>query len=180
MQFFKFFSLLSIAVTSAIAAAPPMEKRYPIPVAAPQPQPAPVANLHVKRQENSTSQLADEIEAAVPKIKDLLANGNLNLGGIIGDIEHILNGSLVVNAVHVINAASELLDGDAPKVGNQLLTSKLLDVLGKQSTYDTLLPLLHNAKPLLSKEFITNTVHLVNNIAGIIEALAKILKDFGL
>ncbi|KAI5305126.1 hypothetical protein KEM56_005238 [Ascosphaera pollenicola] len=188
MHFFKVFSLFSIAVTSAVAAAP-MEKRYPIPVAAAQPQPAPAVNMPVRRNESSqANDLVQEIENAVPKVKEFLANNkldlsNLNLGGIgdlINEIKGAINGSFLSNAVTVINGGAELLGGDAPKIGNQLLTSKAVNALGQQSTYDTLLPLLKNAKPLLSKEFITNTVNLINTISAVTNSLGKILGDLGL
>lgn len=174
MRFFKVFTLFSAAVTTAVAAAP-MEKRYPIPVGAPLAQPAPAVNFAVKRQANQTTAVVNEIEAAVPKVKDFLAKSNIDLsnldlgglGGLLNDLKELLNSDFLKNAIQFINGGGELLSGDAPKIGNQLLTSKLVDTLGKQSTYDTLMPLLSNAKPLLSKEFITNTVNLINTVTGV-------------
>ncbi|KAI5296006.1 hypothetical protein KEM52_006095 [Ascosphaera acerosa] len=195
MRFLQVFSLLSIAVTSAVASAP-VEKRFPMPVAAPVAQPAPVLEFPVvKRQSNSTSSSTDstsdianseigkQIEAAVPKLKSLIASGgdisgllgNLDLGSIVGVIKNFLDGSFLSNALKVINGAAVLMGGDAPKIGNQLLTSKMVDVLGQDSTYNTLLPLLKNAKPLASKEFIDNTVGLINDITDIINSIGNIL-----
>ncbi|KAI5278477.1 hypothetical protein KEM54_004586, partial [Ascosphaera aggregata] len=126
-------------------------------------------------------------DEAVQKIGNLIKNIVSKFQGDIGNIQALVaglrnitsGGGILSKGIGLINNAAILLGGDSAKIGNQLLTSKLVDDLGKQSTYDALVPLLQNAKPLLDANFINNVVGLVNGIAPIVSAVGELLDFLG-
>ncbi|KAI5306164.1 hypothetical protein KEM56_002028 [Ascosphaera pollenicola] len=205
MRFFNVFS--AFMITAAVAIPTPGPVAAPAPIAAPEnairevDAAAAIRSFIEKAKTIDFKQIRDELEQRdiikrdgtdgsddiVQKVETLVKNvvgkfqGDVgNFKGIIDEVKNVTSGSggLLSNGISVINNAAVLLGGDSAKIGNQLLTSKLVDDLGKQSTYDSLLPLLKNAKPLLDAKFINNVVGLINGVAPVMSAVGELIDFF--
>ncbi|KAI5293542.1 hypothetical protein KEM52_005441 [Ascosphaera acerosa] len=195
----RFFSVISaFMITAAVAA--PMPGPAPVEVAARDIDAAAAVQAIVDKVKTiDFSQFKTELEkrdilkrADSQNIQDVVTNVESLVKNVVGkfqsdvgSVSSLVNdvkkatsssGGLLSNGINVINGAATLLGGNAPKYGNQLLTSKLVNDLGKQSTYDTLLPLLKNAKPLLDAKFVNNVAGLINGIAPIVSGVAELIK----